>query len=94
MEGGGYIAITSFREAEPQHQNEDALTNSQHWFFLSQVSSNSKIVSWGGESFDVDTETYSDSGRGTEILEREQKPILDGEKINVKIPVGMKGNQK
>lgn len=58
---------------------------------LDEVSSNSKLVSWGGESFDVDTETYSDSGRGTEILEREQKPILDGEKINVKVPVGMKG---
>jgi len=59
---------------------------------VSQVSLNSKMVSWGGVSVDLDVDNNSDSGRGTEILERETKPNLDGgEKVNVKIAVGMKG---
>ena len=59
---------------------------------MSQVSSNSKMVSWAGVSIDVDAENTSDSGRGTEILEREAKPNLDGgEKISVKVPAGIKG---
>ena len=59
---------------------------------VSQVSSNSKMVSWGGVSVDLDVDNNSDSGRGTEILERETKPNLEGgEKVNVKIAVGMKG---
>ena len=48
------------------------------------------MVSWGGVS--IDGESTSDSGRGTEILERETKPNLDGgEKISVKVPAGIKG---
>lgn len=59
---------------------------------MSQVSSNSKMVSWAGVSIDVDAENTSDSGRGTEILERETKPNLDGgEKISIKVPAGIKG---
>lgn len=52
----------------------------------------SKVVSWGGVSLDLETDNNSDSGRGTEILEKETKPNLDGgEKISVKIAVGLKG---
>ena len=46
------------------------------------------MVSWGGVSFDTD----NDSGRGTEISEKEIKPTLGGgEKVNVKVAVGLRG---
>ena len=49
----------------------------------------SKMVSWGTLSFDDDN---SDSGRGTEVSEKEIKPTLDeGEKVNVKVSVGLRG---
>ncbi len=47
------------------------------------------MVSWGTVSFDDDT---SDSGRGTEVSEKEIKPNLDGGlKVNVKVAVGLRG---
>lgn len=47
------------------------------------------MVSWGTISFDDDN---SDSGRGTEVSEKEIKPNLDeGEKVNVKVAVGLRG---
>ncbi|XP_074626495.1 uncharacterized protein LOC141884581 isoform X1 [Acropora palmata] len=57
-----------------------------------EVSSNSKIVSWGEESWNRDIDSNSDSGRGTEIFEKEPKTNLDAaEKINIKVPAGPKG---
>lgn len=57
---------------------------------LDEVSQgSSKMVSWGTLSFDDDN---SDSGRGTEVSEKEIKPTLDeGEKVNVKVSVGLRG---
>ena len=50
------------------------------------------MVTWGGVSIDVEADNNSDSGRGTDIVEKEIKPNLDeGEKIKVKIAVGVKG---
>ena len=50
------------------------------------------MVTWGGVSIDVEADNNSDSGRGTDVVEKEIKPNLDGgEKINVKIAVGAKG---
>lgn len=47
------------------------------------------MVSWGTLSFDDDN---SDSGRGTEISEKEIKHIIDeGGKVNVKVAVGLRG---
>ena len=49
------------------------------------------MVSWGTLSFDDDN---SDSGRGTEVSEKEIKPSLDEgelEKVNVKVAVGLRG---
>ena len=59
-------------------------------FVFSQVSQgSSKMVSWGTISFDDDN---SDSGRGTEVSEKEIKPSLDeGEKVNIKVAVGIRG---
>lgn len=59
---------------------------------VSQVSSNSKMVTWGGVSIDSEVDNNSDSGRGTDIIEKENKPNLDGgETISVKVPVGATG---
>ncbi|KAL9971400.1 hypothetical protein ACROYT_G023920 [Oculina patagonica] len=57
---------------------------------LDEVSqASTKMVSWGTVSFDDDT---SDSGRGTEVSEKEIKPNLDGGlKVNVKVAVGLRG---
>ena len=50
------------------------------------------MVSWGGVSIDSEVDNNSDSGRGTDIIEKENKPNLDGGKtISVKVPVGAKG---
>ena len=50
------------------------------------------MVSWGGVSIDSEVDNNSDSGRGTDIIEKENKPNLDGGKtISVKVPVGVKG---
>jgi len=47
------------------------------------------MVSWSTLSFDDDN---SDSGRGTEVSEKEIKPNLEeGEKVNIKVAVGLKG---
>lgn len=47
------------------------------------------MVSWGTVSFDTDN---SDSGRGTDISEKEIKLNMDAaEKVNVKVAVGLKG---
>jgi len=57
---------------------------------LDEVSQgSSKMVSWGTLSFEDDN---SDSGRGTEISEKEIKPSLDeGDKVNIKVAVGLRG---
>ena len=56
------------------------------------MSSNSKMVTWGGVSIDSEVDNNSDSGRGTDIIEKENKPNLDGgETISVKVPVGATG---
>ena len=50
------------------------------------------MVSWGGVSIDSEVDNNSDSGRGTDIIEKENKPNLDGGKtISVKVPVRVKG---
>ena len=50
------------------------------------------MVTWGGVSIDSEVDNNSDSGRGTDITEKENKPNLDGgETISVKVPVGVKG---
>ncbi|XP_068753543.1 uncharacterized protein [Montipora capricornis] len=55
-----------------------------------EVSSNSKIVAVSGEKWNLDID--SDSGRGTEIMERDSTPNLDeAEKTSIKLPVGLKG---
>jgi len=57
---------------------------------LDEVSQgSSKMVSWGTLSFDDDN---SDSGRGTEVSEKEIKPNLDeDDKVNVEVAVGLRG---
>ena len=58
------------------------------------MSSNSKMVTWGGVSIDSEVDNNSDSGRGTDIIEKENKPNLDGgETISVKVPVGATGRE-
>lgn len=57
-----------------------------------EVSSSSKIVSWGDESWNRFIDSNSDSGTGTELFEKEPRTNLDAaEKINIKVPAGPKG---
>ncbi|XP_015768172.1 PREDICTED: uncharacterized protein LOC107346841 [Acropora digitifera] len=57
-----------------------------------ETSSNSKIVSWGDESWNRYIDSNSDSGTGTEIFEKEPRTNLDAaEKINIRVPAGPKG---